>query len=125
MKFTGKSVVRFFLSPTGRIKRLHFLFGMLPLSIFLYVSSKGFSADQIENLPVLLAMLAFILALLWSYWILHIKRLHDVNLSGWLSLLNLIPIINIFFFLFLLFKKAVDPNKYDRTGLKEKTRLET
>ena len=117
MQSNGKSFIKFFLSPKGRIKRLPFLFGIVPLSAFLYFLSRIFNGrlEEIEALSILLVMLMGVLLLLWAYWILHIKRLHDVNLSGWFSLINLIPIINIFFFLFLLFKKAVDPNKY--TGM--------
>lgn len=128
MKSTGKHFIKFLLSPKGRIKRLPFLFGIAPLSAFLYFLSMVFNerAEQIETLSALLAVLMILLLLLWAYWILHIKRLHDVNLSGWFSLITLIPIINLFFFFFLLFKKAVDPNKYTgRVSLRKEADLKT
>lgn len=42
-----------------------------------------------------------------------IKRLHDLNQSGWLSLLKLIPIVNFFFGLYLIIRPGdLDSNKY-------------
>lgn len=35
--------------------------------------------------------------------IMAMRRLHDLNNSGWLSLLSLVPFVNIFFGLYLLF----------------------
>ncbi len=35
--------------------------------------------------------------------IFTIRRLHDLDQSGWLSLVTLIPVINLFFFLYLIF----------------------
>lgn len=37
-----------------------------------------------------------------------ILRCHDLNKSGWLLLLMFIPIVNIVFFLYLIFKKGTD-----------------
>ena len=45
--------------------------------------------------------LIVILATLYIFVLTNIRRLHDFNQSGWLALLSLIPIINIFFGLFL------------------------
>ena len=45
--------------------------------------------------------LAMILAVLYAFALTNIRRLHDVNQSGWLALLGFIPLINIFFGLFL------------------------
>lgn len=42
-----------------------------------------------------------------------IKRLHDLNKSGWWSLLSLIPFVNLFLSIYLLFFKGTDGlNKY-------------
>ncbi|MCJ8312193.1 MAG: DUF805 domain-containing protein [Saccharospirillaceae bacterium] len=53
-----------------------------------------------------------------------IKRLHDLSLSGWLALLNFIPIINFFFFLYLIFSPGKErenqyglPPKLNSTGV--------
>ncbi len=53
------------------------------------------------------------LAILVIMIMLGIQRLHDLDKTGWLILLNLIPIINIFFALYLLFAPGTPgPNRY-------------
>lgn len=37
-----------------------------------------------------------------------VRRLHDINMSGWYLLLSMIPIVNIFLGLMLLFKQGDD-----------------
>ena len=45
--------------------------------------------------------------------IFTIRRLHDLDQSGWLSLVTLIPVINLFFFLYLIFAPGTQgSNKY-------------
>ena len=42
-----------------------------------------------------------------------IKRLHDLNKTGWLYLLGIVPIVNIFFALYLIFIKGTEgDNQY-------------
>lgn len=48
---------------------------------------------------VTLAMIAFVP----SHYMLIIRRLHDLNLTGWLCLLIIVPGVNVFFSLYLLF----------------------
>lgn len=44
---------------------------------------------------------------------LSVRRLHDMDWSGWLVLLTFVPLANIFMGLCLLFKKGTDgPNQY-------------
>lgn len=38
---------------------------------------------------------------LYFMFVFSIKRLHDLNRSGWMSLLNLIPLVNLFFAVWL------------------------
>mgnify|MGYP002335729084 FL=1 len=50
----------------------------------------------------------------------HIRRLHDLNKSGWLSLLILLPIINLYVFIICGFFKWTNwPNKYWPDPLKK------
>lgn len=42
------------------------------------------------------------LILLYFIFVFSIKRLHDLNKSGWFSLLNLIPLVNLVFFIWLM-----------------------
>ena len=51
-----------------------------------------------------LAMLPVII----SSYMLMIRRLHDVNLSGFFVLLNFVPIVNLGLFLYLLCKKGTE-----------------
>lgn len=109
-------LIHLFLSPKGRIKRLPYLFGILPMAFISYYSSSVTAQfiNEIENPIIVILILIFVLIMIvWPFWVLHIKRLHDVNLSGWFSLIFLIPVINFFFVLFLFFRKSVEPNKYD------------
>jgi len=39
---------------------------------------------------------------------LGIQRCHDLNITGWLILVSLIPIVNIFFILYLIFAPGTD-----------------
>ena len=46
-------------------------------------------------------------------FIFAIRRLHDKNLNGWLSLLLLVPLINFFFCIYLSCAKGdIDSNNY-------------
>lgn len=52
-----------------------------------------------------IAMAIFLVALipvLWISVVMLIKRLHDLNLSGWCMLLTLIPILGMLFYLFII-----------------------
>ncbi len=58
-------------------------------------------------------------SLLWWLWIIYImftsyiKRLHDLDKSGWMSLLILIPLVNIYIFVICGFFKWTEwTNKY-------------
>lgn len=56
-----------------------------------------------------------------SYYMLTIRRLHDLNKSGWFCLLMLVPFVNnIFPFYVLLAPGTVGPNEYgaDPLGVK-------
>ena len=114
-----KKSIHFFFSPKGRIKRLPFLFGeLLIVFAWLVVVNEDKMSDSAAHLNFLIVV--FILTAVWIHWVLTIKRLHDVNLSGWFSVINSVPIINLLFILFLLFKGSVEPNKYGENVSLEK-----
>lgn len=51
---------------------------------------------------------------------LFVRRLHDINLSGWLMLLGLIPFIGGFILLvFALLPSSLGVNKYDKNSFGE------
>ena len=114
---TVKNVLRFIFFPTGRLKRLPFLLAELLIVLIFFLIGKEeriLALDTFDTNRVFL-FLGSILLIGWVHFVLTIKRLHDVNLSGWVSLINCVPFVNFFFLLFLIFKGSVDPNKYEIT----------
>lgn len=56
--------------------------------------------------------LAYLVMLYFSF-VFTIRRLHDRNHTGWLSLLILVPLLNLIFILYLIFAKGDDrSNQY-------------
>ena len=50
---------------------------------------------------------------LYSLWVITIRRLHDMNRSGWFSLFFLLPILNVLLSLYLLFGSgSTGSNRY-------------
>ncbi len=55
-----------------------------------------------------LAIVSLVLSVMWG-----VQRLHDLDKSGWLYLLMLVPLVNVIFYLYLLFAPGTDgPNRY-------------
>lgn len=70
---------------------------------------------EFDGMPIMfwVLYLAFIGVLLVTGIMWGVRRLHDLNQSGWLWLLNLVPIVNFFFGLYLLFAPGKEePNQY-------------
>ncbi len=76
------------------------------------LSSSGSSLEGAN--PVLLGILGLaLLPLLFIMLSMAIKRLHDINMSGWFLLAALVPIVNLFFFLFMTLKPGkAETNKF-------------
>ncbi len=55
-----------------------------------------------------LVVLAIMLVSFIISMIFFIRRLHDINMSGWFSLLIIIPLVNIVFGIFVLVKKGTE-----------------
>ena len=58
---------------------------------------------SLANISSLYGLVAFIPSLA-----LVVRRLHDINRSGWWILINVIPLIGLIVFLFFIFKKGDD-----------------
>lgn len=108
------------LSASGRFGRLSYL-GWVMLSsilmmILLFILAAIFGTTlNPENLSIVALIPLIIIYLIFIYIsiVFMIRRLHDRNHSGWLSLLMLVPVANIIFMLYLLFAKGdVAPNNY-------------
>ena len=63
------------------------------------------------------------IALMIYYYYIAVRRLHDLNLSGWHSLLFFVPFVNLIFLFCLLFVKGTDrsltPRNYIPENLKD------
>lgn len=102
--------VRFF-SPACRIGRVRYLarstlliaaFGglmALMVAIGLGNVSNGGTMGTLSTIAIVLVYVAYMVCL----WILNIQRCHDLNKSGWFSLLLIVPAMNIFVALYMLF----------------------
>ncbi|WP_425918921.1 DUF805 domain-containing protein [Acinetobacter sp. TSRC1-2] len=106
------------LSPQGRFGRLssigwygfvHLItfFATIALSLILGIFNLNTLSveNQFVNTLTGLAGLGFVVILvlyLYFLMVISIRRLHDMNRSGWLILLFLIPLLNIFMGLYLL-----------------------
>lgn len=93
----------------GRLGRLRYLTYSFAISIILNLVV-GVSAGVATALPqelgaiviMILMIVAYVMAVVTGVFIM-IKRFHDLNRSGWLSLLMLIPLVNLIVGLLLLF----------------------
>ena len=91
----------------GRISRgeyikkfLFLLVSIIPLLI-IFVFLIEFLGDFVEGILTLLFGIIMVLINI-SYLMLSIRRLHDLNKSGWLILIAIVPLIDIAFFIYLL-----------------------
>lgn len=102
------------LNANGRFGRMSYLGwnGLLCISIMLIIilvaiGLPGLQAPD-QRLPTsAILFLGFVyMGVLYFSFIFAIRRLHDRNHSGWLSLLTLIPLINLGLTLYLAFAKG-------------------
>ncbi|NVJ61552.1 MAG: DUF805 domain-containing protein [Gammaproteobacteria bacterium] len=90
----------FYLNINGRCSRkIYWLVGVLPFFILGIAAFFISEALHINELAIDL----FFLILLWPVLAMQIKRLHDINLSGWFCVLSLIPYLGVIFQLIIGF----------------------
>ena len=76
----------------------------------------------IEALELLFAVVAFGFSLFGfvSNIMMGVRRLHDLDLSGWWMLLLFVPLVNILFYIYILFFKGTEgPNQYGEDPLQQ------
>lgn len=95
------------LSVSGRIGRARYLaygFGLY----FVFIFAAGVLAGALGQTGIALMIVAYV-ALAVLGFMLTIQRCHDFNISGWLSLLMVVPVANLIF----LFIPGTDgPNRF-------------
>jgi uncharacterized membrane protein YhaH (DUF805 family) len=107
------------LSMRGRFGRLSFiawsaflyfifLFGSIALGIsidIVNISSYSMDPDWLISLQGLTSIGVLIMVLAYVYFalVVTVRRLHDMDRSGWWALLLLLPLINIFVWLYIVF----------------------
>ncbi len=116
------------LSINGRFGRISFLawlfitfivvFTCLVVGFMVLIGAVSIPPEQSGLLTGLsigsyLAFAVLFIAFFYFMFIFAIRRLHDVNQTGWLSLLTVVPVINLVFYLYLFFAKGTaGPNNY-------------
>lgn len=106
----------------GRIRRIEYLLSSLlggivtAIAFWLGVGTALFGAASGSGSGFGFGMFIGFIALIAGLWFMiaqDVKRLHDVDKSGWLLLLVLVPIVNIALGLYLLLADGiVGPNRY-------------
>ena len=92
------------------------IFGILTA---IFVNSGAGFGDFGSNPALILPIGIFYIAFTFLYWVLLIRRLNDMNMTGWLSLLMLIPLVNVILGLVLIFYPGTKgSNKYGPQQIK-------
>ncbi len=116
-------ILTMYFSASGRLRRMaYFLYslGIGLVYVVISLSLGGFipepeSQAQVGGMQIMavLLVLVFVIILTYASFVLMIKRLHDLDKSGWWSLLALIPFANIIIAIYLLFFKGTQgPNRF-------------
>ena len=100
------------LSPKGRASRAD-----LWLRTYLPVAGMSIIVSMCDGLAGSLYwdafLLLFILAIIWLFLVVQIKRCHDRNRSGWFLLLELIPLLNLWPSIEIWFLRGTEgPNRF-------------
>lgn len=114
---------------SGRARRKEFWMFNLFNAIFLFVAVVldnllGITFDESGFGPL---YLVYVLGVLIPSWAVAIRRLHDIEKSGWWCLLNLVPILSIWFLVLMATDGSIedDPygnNEYGRNPKEEKAK---
>lgn len=107
----------------GRATRSEWLLWRL-IRILVYLVIKTFE-DLIKSkeLPPAFYLILVIISIitLWINISFDVRRLHDIDFSGWWILLNFIPFVSLSFFFILAIKKGTHgPNSFGTDPLQQK-----
>ena len=90
----------------GRLSRSQFLIALVSLELVTFLI--GLLCTSLFFLGPLkyIVLIGCALACVYGSFVVIIKRLHDIDLTGWFSVIIYIPVLNLFFFFYLLLKKG-------------------
>ncbi|MFN8578650.1 MAG: DUF805 domain-containing protein [Candidatus Sericytochromatia bacterium] len=95
------SLVETLFSFSGRVSRKQYITFFVTLFFISFIFYMIFSEKTADVLLTILFLCPSVA--------MQIKRLHDINKSGWYSLLTIIPIVNIIMLVILLIRNG-DPS---------------
>ncbi len=98
---------------SGRINRRNFIYGAITLSLISAIAARIEPRTTMGLFDLLGGVFTFFFG-----FSIAVRRLHDVNQSGWWSLISLIPLINFLLLLYLVFAEGTP--KKNRFGAKPK-----
>lgn len=106
MESDEPGVIKFF-SPSCRIGRLRYLTHsmLITLAIYVVILPLALLMVSLPDMAIVIGVLLGLayLAVLVAFVIIAIQRLHDLNQSGWLTLLLLVPLANLCLAIYLWF----------------------
>lgn len=95
----------------GRIRYLAFLFGgYILFGLLAIMLGAALTASGMNSGVMILIMGLLYLGLIVMAFVMARRRLNDLDQSGWLSLLFLVPAVNFFFGLYLIFAPGTSGN---------------
>lgn len=92
------------------------------ITVFLIAGAMGGTQTVFSQLGIISGIITLVIYILFIYFVfvVSIRRLHDLNQTGWLSILFILPLINLFFWVYLLVAPGTDgANKF---GAKRETK---
>jgi len=100
-----------FFSISGRLRRKDYLIRAVLLSIPSAIMNVASENSQDEGVLMFAGLIMITCGVLVA--IQAVKRLHDINMSGWYWLIFFIPLVNLIFGLYMIFKDGtVGANQY-------------
>ena len=111
-----------FFTSKGRLNRKSYIYRSLFLSLVLGIIQGilELATVAIEALELLFAVLLLALCIFGfvAGIMMLARRLHDLDKSGWWMLLLFVPLVNILFYIYILFfKRTEGPNQYGENPL--------
>ncbi|HEX8614480.1 MAG TPA: DUF805 domain-containing protein [Telluria sp.] len=111
----GDTYVPNMLQMTGRIGRVRYLvYCWLVPFVILFLAGVAF-VFLFRFIGPIMSFLSFVLWIpaVFAVFVVTRRRLHDLNLSGWYGLLQLVPLVNLVFGLWLVFAPGTEgANEY-------------